>query len=73
MGTMMTEHIFDSHGIVQWNRPYYYKYESRLPDTDYRDVYLLRNIYSSLVSGFLFHQGKQVWLLGSSTVRSCWG
>jgi len=60
MGTMMTHHIFDKHGIFQINRPYRYLYADGLPRHDFRDVYLLRNIYSSLVSGYLFHkEGKE--------------
>jgi hypothetical protein len=34
-----------------------------LPRVDYRDVLLLRNIYSSLVSGYLYHKsGRECWL-----------
>ena len=56
MGTVMTDRIFDRYGVKQYNRPYHNKYESKLPDVDFRDVLLIRNLYSAIVSGFLFHK-----------------
>jgi len=56
MGTVMTKKMFDKHRIKKPCRPYEFAYHDRLPDVDYRDVLLMRNIYDSLVSGYLFHQ-----------------
>jgi len=35
--------------------PKYFTYNLGLPETDYRDVVVLRDLYSSILSGYLYH------------------
>jgi len=43
--------------------PDQFTYTERLPDTDYRDVIVLRNLYSAIVSGMLYHfKVSSTWL-----------
>jgi len=60
MGSVMSTFLFRSFpeiGTV-WD-PAYYNYTTSLPTTDYRDVLLIRNLFDSLVSGYLFHKDFQ--------------
>ena len=35
--------------------PKWFTYNLGLPETDYRDVIVLRDIYASILSGYLYH------------------
>lgn len=35
--------------------PKFFTYNLALPQTDYRDVIVLRDLYSSILSGYLYH------------------
>jgi len=62
MGTVLTKKLFDAYKpqIMAKNKVELFHYWDHLPESDYRDVIVFRNIYSSLVSGYLFHrEGKE--------------
>jgi len=57
MGSVMTTHLFESYQpeIRKIWDPESHNYTQDIPSTDYRDAILLRNLFDSLVSGYLYH------------------
>lgn len=59
MGCIMTQHLFEAYRpfVRHSSDPPQYQYHIRGPPrVDWRDIYLFRDIYDSVVSGFLYHQ-----------------
>ena len=61
MGSVMTRSLFNEYEppIRKVWAPETFNYTEGRPATDYRDVLVIRNIFDSIVSGYLFHSEGQ--------------
>jgi len=72
MGCLMSEHLFDAYKpqVRKYTEPSQFRFSHQhldgnkginLLEVDFREILLLRNIYSSLVSGYLYHVDGREW------------